>query len=110
MKRIWLLLSVIGFLTPLYWMLKVTFETGNILFWTDANATTTSTFVNDYTTAFVMDLFYVVLMFFIFTVVEARRLGMKNTWIIWILTLLFGIAGPFPLFMYLREKHLEHSV
>jgi hypothetical protein len=107
MKTLWLILSVGGFLAPAYWLWKVTFVEGNVLFWTDPTATTMATFANDYTTAFVVDLFYVVAMFFIFSWHEARRLEIKNVWVVWVLTLLFGVAGPFPLFMYMREKARE---
>ena len=110
MKRLWLILAVLGFFAPLYWLLKVTVETGNILFWTDPAATNAASFVNDYTTAFLVDLFYVVITFFIFTAIDAKKSGVKNVWLIWVLTLLFGMAGPFPLYLYLREKAREQSV
>ena len=107
MKKLYLILSVIGFVTPMIWMMKVSIETGNILLWTDPDATNASAFYDDITTAFMADLFSVVLFFFIWTYLEAKRLGMKNVWIYWILTMLFGVAGPFPLFLYYRENYLK---
>ena len=38
-----------------------------------------------------------VLVFFIWSYIDAKKHGIKNIRVIWILTLLFGIAGAFPL-------------
>ena len=107
MKKLYLILAVIGFIAPMIWMMKVTIETGNILLWTDPNATNASAFYDDITTTFMTDLFAVVLFFFIWSYFEAKRLGMKNVWVYWILTMIFGVVGPFPLFLYYREIYLK---
>ena len=48
-------------------------------------------------TAFVVDLLVVVLAFFVWTHFEARKYGIKNLWLIWVLTLLFGVCRDLPL-------------
>jgi hypothetical protein len=37
---------------------------------------------------------------------EARRIVIGRVWRFWALTLLFGLAGTLPLFLYLRERRL----
>jgi hypothetical protein len=47
------------------------------------------------------------IVFFVWLTVEARRHGMRHPWICVLLACLFGLSGPFPLFLYMREKTLE---
>ncbi|NJN42345.1 MAG: DUF2834 domain-containing protein [Flammeovirgaceae bacterium] len=43
---------------------------------------------------------------FYWTYNEAKKYQLKNVWQIWVLTLLFGMAGTLPLFLYWREKKI----
>ena len=104
MKKIYLVLAIIGFILPNIWVMKVTFETGNILFYGNPVATALQAFANDISTAFMVDLLFAVLVFMIWSYQEARKLGMKNIALYWVLTFLFGIAGVFPMFLYFRES------
>lgn len=81
--------------------------TGNILFWTDPARTTAELFANGTSTAFGLDLAGVVLVVFIWMWQEARRLRIPAVWRFWLLTLLFGLAAPLPLFLYLRERRMR---
>lgn len=83
--------------------MKVTFETGNIMFYGNPLVTAYEAFSNDISTAFMVDLLFTVLVFMLWSYQEARKLGMKNIVLYWIATFLFGIAGSFPLFLYFRE-------
>lgn len=103
-KSLLLVLTVLGFIIPNIYLLKVTFETGNILLWTNPAATVAGAFANDISTAFLYDLLCVVAVFFYYTHHQARQHGIKGVWRIWALTLLFGMAGPFPLFLYMIER------
>jgi phosphate/sulfate permease len=103
MKRTYLILAIIGFIVPNIFVMMETVETGNILLWLDAKSTFEAVFLNNITTAFITDLLFVVLVFFVWTYRQALRYRMKNIYIIWIVTLLFGMAGAFPLFLYMRE-------
>ena len=107
MKNLYLILAIIGFIAPNIFVAMESVETGNILLWLDPKATIDGMFGNNISTAFIVDLLVVVLVFFIWTYHEARKHKMKNVWIIWVLTMLFGIAGTFPLFLYLRESRKE---
>ncbi len=105
MKKTYLILAIIGFILPNIWVMKVTFETGNILFYGNPVVTTYQAFANDISTAFMADLLFAVLVFMVWSYQEARKFGMKKIGVYWVITFLFGIAGSFPLFLYFREKH-----
>ena len=107
MKSVYALLALVGFITPNVLVFYESVETGNILLLLDPRATLNGMFGNRIAAAFVTDLICVVLAALIWIVVESRRLGMKNSWVYVVLTLLFGLAGPLPLFLYQREKVLE---
>ena len=104
MKTLYIILTIIGFIAPNVFVGIVTMDTGNILLWTDPGTTVGEMFINHISSAFVIDLLVVVLVFFIWSYSEAKKHGIKNLWFIWILTMSFGLAGTFPLFLYLREK------
>jgi hypothetical protein len=109
MKKLFLVLAVLGFIIPNIYTLKVSLETGNWLFWLDPKATLDGMFGNDTSTAFILDLLVAVWVFFIWSFFEAKKLGIKNVWLYWVLTLLFGIAGPLPLFLYARENAMSKN-
>lgn len=107
MKNVYLILAILGFIGPNIFVAMVTVETGNILLWTDPATTFSEMFINKTASAFAVDLLIVVLAFFIWSFREARKHGIKNLWFIWSLTMLLGLAGAFPLFLYLRERKPE---
>ena len=109
MKTIYFFLAIIGFIAPNVFVAKESIETGNILLWLDPPATLQAMFGTTISTAFVVDLLAVVLVFFVWTYFEARKLEIKKVWLIWLLTLLFGLGGSFPLFLYWREKKVQPS-
>ena len=109
MKPIYLILTVLGFLAPNIWVAQVSMETGNILLWLDPMTTMAEMFANDISTAFVVDLLVVVLVFFVWSFRESKRLNMKPPYLVWVLTMLFGLAGGLPLFLYFRESKLEEQ-
>lgn len=106
MRSLYALLAVVGFIVPNILVFRESVETGNILLWLDPAATLGGMFGNRIAAAFVTDLLCVVLVALIWIVIESKRLNMKNSWIYIVLTLLFGLAGPLPLFLYQREKAL----
>ena len=109
MKTFYLFLAIIGFVTPNILVFLESIETGNILLWLDPQATMNGMFGNRIAAAFVTDLLCVVVVALIWIVIESKKLGMKNSWVYVVLTLLFGLAGPLPLFLYQREKVLENK-
>lgn len=107
MKVLYAFLAIVGFITPNVLVFYESAETGNILLWLDPKSTMNGMFGNRIAAAFVTDLLFVVLVALIWIVMESKRLKMKNSWVYVVLTLLFGLAGPLPLFLYQREKVLE---
>jgi len=107
MKKIYFVLAIIGFIIPNIFVAIESVETGNILFWLDPTATIHGMFGNRISTAFILDLLVAVLVFFIWTNHEGKKCGMKNIWKYWLLTLLFGMAGTLPLFLYHREEKIS---
>ena len=103
MKRTYLILTIIGTISPNIFVAKESFESGNIMLYADPVGTFNGMFANNISSAFATDLLFVVLLFLVWTYKESKRLNMKNVWIIWIYTFAFGIAGGLPLFLYLRE-------
>jgi hypothetical protein len=110
MKKVYLILAIIGFIVPNIFVYLVSVETGNILLWLNPVATIAGMFANKISSAFVVDLLIVVLIFIIWSETEAIRYGIKSVWIIWILTFIFGLAGSFPLFLYLVEIRRHKKV
>ena len=110
MKQLYLILAIAGFIAPNIFVLTESIENNNILLWLDPKATMNGMFANNISTAFIVDLLFAVLVFFIWTYNEAVKYHIKNYWVIWILTLLFGMAGALPLFLYMREKRMDKKI
>ncbi|SFR51877.1 Protein of unknown function [Robiginitalea myxolifaciens] len=104
MKKIYLVLAVIGFIAPSILVAIESVETGNILLYTQPAATLEAMFSNRISTIFMIDLLFAVLVFFIWTYADSKKNGVRNIGLVWLLTLLLGLAGGFPLYLYLREK------
>ncbi len=107
MKNIYLILSVLGFIIPSILVFIESMETGNILLYTDLKATFSGMFANRISTIFMIDLLFAVLIFFIWSYQESKQHGIKGLYLVWLLTMMFGLAGGFPLFLFLRETNFE---
>jgi hypothetical protein len=103
-ERLYLALAVLGFAVTVSYTLYESVRTGNWLFWTDPAHTLTELFANGTSTAFGLDLTLVVLATFVWMWQEAREVGIPAVWRFWLLALLFGLAGPLPLFLWVRER------
>jgi hypothetical protein len=44
----------------------------------------------------------------IFMIAEGRRLGMRRSWVLVVLSVVLAFAFAFPLFLLLRERVLAH--
>lgn len=103
MKRIYLLLALIGFIAPNVLVVAESVESGNILLWTHISDTFSAMFTNRISTIFMIDLLFALVVFFIWSFSQKALVGTKKIFTTWILTLLFGLAGGLPLFLYFRE-------
>lgn len=106
MKNLYLILAIIGFILPSIFVTIESVETGNILLYTNPLATIEGMFANRISTVFMIDLLFALLVFFIWTYTESKKHQISNLWLVWLLTMLLGFAGGFPLFLYLRESRL----
>ena len=78
MKNLYLILTIIGFIAPNIWVAMVSVETGNILFWLKPMETMAGMFPNKIATAFMVDLLFVVLVFFVWSYHEAKKMEYEN--------------------------------
>ncbi len=106
MQRVYLALAFVGYLATGIPMIIESARSGNILFWTKPQLTIDGLFGSLTSTAFTLDLMIVVLVALIWITREARRVRVPNVWAFWALTLLFGLGGTLPLFLYFRERRL----
>jgi hypothetical protein len=98
MKRLYLVLAILGFSIPYYFFLSFLLQNGlNLpLLLEQLFATPISTF-------FAVDLLITGVVFLIFSYFEARRMRIPRWWIYPAATLLVGPSFSFPLFLYVRE-------
>lgn len=108
-RNVYLGFAIIGFIIPNYFVLMESISTGNWLLWLDPKSTTAGMFHNLISTAFTADLLVAVAVFFIWSYQISKKYNIKNIWIYWALTMLFGVAGPFPLLLYRIELIKEKS-
>jgi hypothetical protein len=105
MKRIYLALTVLGFLLP-YWQFVPWLAQHGLnppLFVRDLFANRISGF-------FGVDVFVSALALWIFIIAEGSRLGMRRLWLPLAGTCLVGVSFGLPLFLYLRQVHFDRSV
>ena len=100
-KRVYLSLSVLGAVLPLYQFLPFLRDHGlNIrLFVDQLFATPVSGF-------FGMDVIVSSVVLWVFVFVEGRRAGVKQLWAPIVANLAVGVSVGLPLFLYMREARL----
>ena len=109
MNKLYLILTILGFIAPSILVMQESFDTGNILLYAHPLATIEAMFANRISTIFMIDLLFTVVVFFLWTYVDGRRYGVKNIALVWCLTMLLGLAGGFPLYLYLKEKAIANN-
>lgn len=67
-------------------------------------------FANNVSSAFAVDLLLVVVVFMVWSYGVAKKHQLKGLFVIWGLTMLLGLSGTFPLFLYLLERKKEKTV
>lgn len=108
-KTLYLILALIGFIAPNILVLVESVNTGNILLYTNPIATIDGMFANNISTIFLIDLLFTVLVFFIWTYIDGKKHKVKQISLVWVLTMFFGLAGGFPLYLYFKEKESEYA-
>jgi hypothetical protein len=108
-KNLYLLLALTGFIAPSILVFMESVETGNILLYSNPTLTIDGMFANRISSIFMIDLLFAVVVFFLWSYQEAKKHGVKNIGLVWALTMLLGLAGGLPLFLYFRERALSIS-
>jgi len=110
MKKFYLIMTIIGFAVPNYFVLRQSLLTDNWLLWRKPLETSELVFANFASSAFMTDLMILLPIFFIWMIYEASNINMKRVWLYIPLALLFGLSFALPLFLYVRQRHLEQPV
>ncbi len=105
MKTNYALLTVIGTILPNIFVVKESIASGNYLLYTYPLETIQGMFANNISSAFITDLLFIVILFFIWSYKESKTRNIKHIYLIWMYTFAFGIAGGLPLFLYFRKKY-----
>ena len=95
MKRVYLILAIIGFVVPYYFFVSFLLEYG-----LDLGELFDQLLVNDISTFFVADLIITAIVFLIFSYQESKRRQMGNWLVYLVTTLLVGPSFSFPLFFF----------
>lgn len=103
MKNKYLFLTILGTLLPNIFVVKESLASCNILLYANPLATFQGMFANNISSAFIIDLLFIVVLFLFWSYAEAKKLQMKGIVWFWVYTFAFGIAGGLPLFLYFRE-------
>lgn len=105
----YLILTIVGTILPNIFVVKESIATGNILLYRKPLETFEGMFATNISSAFITDLLFVVMLFLVWSYREARRLQMKNIYLVWIYTFALGIAGGLPLFLLFRERNSGYA-
>ena len=101
-KHIYLLLAIVGFIVPYYFLISFLLAHGfdPRLFFNQLFGTSISSF-------FAVDLLISGVVFLILLRQEANRHSMNHQWIYVIALCTVGLSFALPLFLWARESHLE---
>lgn len=102
MRKLYLVLAVLGFVLPYYFFVSFLAENG-----LDLGLLLSQLFANDISTFFAVDLIITAIVFLVFMVREAGRYQMRNWSLYIVATLAVGPSFAFPLFLYFREARIE---
>lgn len=101
-KRIYLILAVIGFITPYYFFISFLLAQGF-----DARLFLRQLFGTPVSTFFAVDLILSAYAFIVFMGREGSRLSMKHQSLYLFALLTVGLSFALPLFLFMREGKME---
>jgi formate hydrogenlyase subunit 3/multisubunit Na+/H+ antiporter MnhD subunit len=105
MRRVYLILSIAGFVLPYYFLVTFLLENGF-----DLGLILDQLFANRISTFFAVDLILTAIVFLIYSYTETRTLKVKN-WSHYLLaTLLIGPSFALPFFLYNRTGWLDRPI
>jgi len=102
MKKLYLLLAIVGWVLPYYFSVAFLFENG-----LDLGLLLDQLFANDISTFFAVDLVITAIVFLAFLYCETSHWQMANRWVYVVATLAAGPSFSLPLFLYFRESRMQ---
>lgn len=102
-SSLYLLLSILGAAFPLSQLYPFLLNHG-----LDLSLFFEQLFANSISSLFGLDVIISAIVLLVFIFAEGKRLGMQQLWIPTI-GLCIGVSFSFPLFLYLRQRHLEQD-
>jgi hypothetical protein len=103
MRKIYLILSILGFILPYLFFIQFLSEYGF-----DLPLLVRQMFASPVAAFFSLDVIVSSLVLWVFVFSEGRRLGMRNLWVYVLLNLAVGVSLALPLFLYVREGKLQN--
>jgi len=100
---VYLVLAVLGAVAPWYYITQFVIQTGSLSFIGFFQAALQAGHAS---AALTVDICIAYLVFCIWSVGEAKRLGMSHVWFYIAWATLVAIASAFPLFLFFREKKI----
>lgn len=105
-ESIYLVLALMGLVATWYFNILYMQAGGSFI---DFPAAVSLLYTNPLSSSFTTDIIVAFITFVVWSVVESRRIGMRAAWLYPLLGLLLAFAFAFPLFLYMRERHLRRE-
>lgn len=102
MRRLYLLLAIVGFVLPYYFFLSFLLANG-----LNVGLLLSQLFANDISSFFAVDLIITAVVLMIFVYRDSQRVGTGNWWMYIVTTLTIGRSFALPLFLHFRESRME---
>ena len=102
LRHVYLLLCVVGFALPYWQLVPWLFEHG-----LDLRLLIRELFANRVGGFFGLDVVVSTIALWVLVFAEGRRLEMRQLWMPVVASLLVGVSLGLPLFLYLRQRHLD---
>jgi hypothetical protein len=104
LRHIYLLLCILGVVLP-YW---------EFVPWVASHRVSLSLFVRELFSTrvgafFGMDVLVSAIALVVFASVEGRSLQIRSRWLVIVAILLVGVSLALPLFLYLRQRHVDYT-
>lgn len=104
LRHVYLALCVPGFVLPYSQFVPWLMEHG-----LDLSLFFRELFANRIGAFFVLDVLVSAAVLFVFAGTEGRRLGLRGLWLPVLAVLVVGVSLGMPLFLYLRQAHLDRT-
>ena len=101
-KHLYFVLFVIGTLVPYSSFVPWVIDHG-----LDISLMVEELFANRISAFFGLDVVIATMVFWVFVAAESARAGLRHAWAPVVASLTIGLSSALPLFLFMRERHLE---